>query len=251
MNENHGPQDDVEVKAFEPESLEIKDEAKGEVEAIIATLNVVDRDSEVILPTAIKSGSKVKMSAYGHDIVGGLFGGSAAPVGKGVVHIEGDKAVFRGKIFVTTERGRETLEILKEMGKDQEWSFGMHVLGAELPDEAWKKKGAERLITKADVFEVSPVLLGAGIGTRTVAAKAAKQRVKQLEQEAEATRLAEEKAEADRLAAAETETKRLADEAAAVETKRLEDEAQLKAMGADALAEYERVQRALKRLGVA
>jgi prohead serine protease len=159
-----------EVKAFE--SFEIKDAATGEVEAIIATLGVVDRDYDVIMEGAVKDGSKVKMSAYGHDVVG-FIGPGKIPVGKGLVFEEKGKLVFRGRVFVTTPRGQEAIAVLKEMGKDQEWSFGYRVMGEEVPDEEWTRKGARRMITKADVFEVSPVLIGAGIGTRTVSAKQA------------------------------------------------------------------------------
>jgi hypothetical protein len=162
----------LQVKGLGP--FAVKDEAKGEVEAIIATINVVDRDMDVILPQAINSGSLVTMSAYAHDTVSGMFGGGGAlPVGKGQVFVEGDQAIFRGKLFIATQRGRETLEVLKEMGKDQSWSFGYRVINSKLPDESWRKRGARRILTHLDVFEVSPELVGAGVGTRTVAAKAA------------------------------------------------------------------------------
>jgi hypothetical protein len=158
---------DVETKAVGV--LEIKDEEKGEVEAIIATLDVVDRDGDIIRAGAIKSGATVKMSAYGHDAMWG-----ETPVGKGTLHVEGDKAVFRGKVFLTTQRGREVFSVLKEMGTDQEWSFGFRVTGWELPDEKATGAGAHRVLTKLDAFEVSPVMRGAGVGTRTVAVKGEK-----------------------------------------------------------------------------
>jgi hypothetical protein len=157
------------AKSFE--GFEIKNGITGEVEAVIATLNVVDHDAEVIWPGAIKDGSKVKMSSYGHDIVGSLFGGGAMPVGKGAITVEGNRAVFRGRVFQSTERGRETFSVLKEMGRDQEWSFGFRILESQPPDEDWLKRGAERILTKLEVFEVSPVLLGAGVGTTTLSAK--------------------------------------------------------------------------------
>jgi hypothetical protein len=148
--------------------LEVKDDERGEVEAIVATLGVVDRDGEVITAGAIKNGSKVKLSSYGHDIV---FM-SQAPVGKGALKVEGDKVVFRGSFFMTTQRGVEAFRTLKELGEDQEWSFGFKVMGSEMPDEEWTKKGAWRILTKLDSFEVSPVLRGAGIGTGTREVKA-------------------------------------------------------------------------------
>lgn len=155
----------LELKAIG--AFEIKDAEKGDVEAIVATLEVIDRDEDIIRADAIKDGSKVSMSSYGHDAVWG-----DTPVGKGKIHIEGNKAVFKGRIFLATQRGRETFEVLKEMGTDQQWSFGFRVLGSEVPDEAHRKQGARRILTKLEAFEVSPVIVGAGVGTRTVAVKA-------------------------------------------------------------------------------
>lgn len=247
---------DVEVKAFE--SFEIKDESTGEVEAVIATLNVVDRDYEVITPSAIKSGAKVKMSSYGHDAMGGFSAGSL-PVGKGTVHVEKDKAVFRGKIFTSTERGKETLAVLKEMGSEQEWSFGFRVLGSEIPNEEWTKQGARRILTKLDVFEVSPVIIGAGIGTRTVAAKEADEEAARAkaEADAEAAKKAEEEAAAAKKAEEDSaaEAKRLEEEAAAKaaeesEAKRIADEAAQKALALDAKEYHDRTQRAIAKMGL-
>lgn len=158
--------DTVEIKSFC--AIEIKDAERGEVEAIVATLGVVDKDEDIIRADAIPDGAKVSMSAYGHDAVYGN-----APVGKGKIHIEGSKAVFKGRVFLSTASGRDTFEVLKEMGSDQEWSFGFRILGAEVPSEAERKMGARRILTKLNAFEVSPVIIGAGVGTRTTGVKAA------------------------------------------------------------------------------
>lgn len=158
---------EIEVKALD--GLEIKDDERGEIEAVIATLDVVDRDRDIIRPMAIKDGARVKLSDYGHSAA---FG--AAPVGKGTLRIEGNKVLFRGKYFMSTSRGSEAFKMMKEIGPDEsEWSFGFHVEGDEPPGEADRKKGAFRILTKLDSFEVSPVMRGAGIGTRTVSVKAA------------------------------------------------------------------------------
>src|ERR1043166_5830277 len=79
---------------------EIKNATQGEVVAIIATLGLVDREGDVILKGAIPPKSPVKLSAYGHDVV--LDG--AAPVGKGTISEEGDKAVLRARYFLSTDR---------------------------------------------------------------------------------------------------------------------------------------------------
>ena len=226
--------DGIVVKAFG--HIDIKDEGKGEVEAVIATLNVVDREGDVILPTAIKSGSKVIMSSYNHNTVGSLFGDSGQfPAGKGKIDIDGDKAVFRGNVFMDMQLGRDTLAMLKHMGGDQEWSFGFRVLDSDVPDKEQREKwpSAERILTKLDCFEVSPVIMGAGVGTRTLVAK-------QASDEAEAAR---RRAEEESVVAERVERERQA-----AETKALEEQ---KVRVKEAMEEYHRVQRTLKRLNVA
>lgn len=200
-------------------AFEIKDADKGEVEAIIATLGVVDRDGDVITPEAIADGAKVQVSSWGHDAVYG-----ARPIGKGAVHVEGKHAIFRGRLFLQTTEGRETFAVLKELGPETEWSFGFMVQGSEVPDDDWRGKGAHRILTKLDAFEVSPVLIGAGKGTRTVALKEAD----------DAARVAaeQEAAEQARVAAA----------ACAAEA-----EAKAARLAQDTAAEYEQFQRTMRR----
>jgi hypothetical protein len=95
-------------------------------------------------------------------------------VGKGILRTKGNKVVFQGHYFMTTDRGAEAFRTIKGIGpEDQEWSFGFTVKGAEMPEDEGRKKGAYRILTKLDSFEVSPVIRGAGIGTRTVLVKAA------------------------------------------------------------------------------
>lgn len=226
------------VKAFS--GFAIKDAAKGEVEAIFATLGVTDRDEDIIRKGAIPDGAKVVISSYGHDAVYG-----ARPAGKGVIVINGNKAGVRGKIFLNTTDGRDTFEVLKEMGEDQEWSFGFRVLEWENPTEAERKSGARRALTKLDAFEVSPVMVAAGVGTRTTS-------VKEHTPNAQADGAGEEvdpallsiataavKSHLAEQATADAEAKRLREEA---ETKAAEDAAAAEAkLAADTAVEVERL----------
>src|SRR6266566_7615132 len=159
---------ELETKSFGV--LEIKDAEQGEVTAIVATLSVVDKDGDVLLPGSFPPNASVKMSAYGHDVV--MDG--AAPVGKGTITVQGDKAIFQGRFFMSTDRGREAFHTVKELGPDSEWSFGYprQVQTQELSKE-WRAKGARRVIAGIQPIEASPVFRGAGIGTGTVAAKTA------------------------------------------------------------------------------
>lgn len=155
---------DLVIKHFR--GFEIKDAEKGEVEAMVSTLDVVDKDGDIIRSGAQGKTAKVAMSSWGHDA---MYGNR--PAGKGKLIAEGNTLKFVGRVFLNTSDGRDTFEVLKEMGEDQEWSFGFRVLGSEVPSESERKAGAVRVITKIDAFEVSPVLVGAGVGTHTMSVK--------------------------------------------------------------------------------
>jgi hypothetical protein len=148
--------------------IQIKDETKGEVEAVFATLNVKDSDDDVTLPGAFNNGAKVAISAYGHKSWDG-----ALPVGKGTIHEVGDQVVMKGQFFMNTQHGRETFETVKALAEDGigEWSYGFKVDDSE-PGEYEGK--SVRMLKKMSVFEVSPVMRGAGVGTRTTYAKGEK-----------------------------------------------------------------------------
>ncbi len=143
--------------------VEVKSEAEGTVTAVFSTLNVIDRDGDVILPGAFKSGSPVRISAYGH----GSWTG-ALPVGKGTISATDREAVLTGRFFMDTQAGRETFTVVKELGELGEWSYSLENVVAK--QGQWEGRRA-RIISSVDVHEVSPVLKGASIGTRTLAMK--------------------------------------------------------------------------------
>lgn len=159
---------ELESKGFG--ALAVADEAKGEVTAVVATLGVVDRDGDVLLPGSFPAESKVKLSEYGHDtVIKGL-----SPVGKGIVVVEGDRALFKGHFFMETTRGRDAFHTVKAMGADSEWSFGFPKQVKTAPmTKDWQAKGARRLISGILPLEASPVLVGAGRNTQTLSAKEA------------------------------------------------------------------------------
>lgn len=133
---------------------------EGTVTAIFATLNVVDKDGDVILPGAFTDGQAVPL-VWHHRW--------ESPIGKGQVRLTPTQALFEGHFFLETQAGAEAYKTVQAMGALQEWSWGFRVV--ETRDE--QRDGRRvRVIVKADLFEVSPVLVGAGRGTGTVALKA-------------------------------------------------------------------------------
>lgn len=135
---------------------------EGVVKAAFAQTGVVDYDRDYTFPGAFPT-KDLPISAYGHNSwpeKGGLL-----PAGKGSIREVGDLAVIEGKFFVDTTQGRDTYLTVKGMADLQEWSYGYDVTATADPPAGLK---ARRGIKVLDVFEVSPVLLGAGIGTRTL-----------------------------------------------------------------------------------
>jgi len=133
--------------------------APGAVSAVFSTFGVVDGDNDIVLATALTHGQAVPMT-WAHNW--------AMPVGKGLVQVQPEQAVFEGAFFLDTDAGLEAYKTVKAMGPLQEWSWGFRVIdaGYEQRDEKFV-----RVIKRAEVFEVSPVLVGAGVGTYTVGIK--------------------------------------------------------------------------------
>lgn len=155
---------------------------EGKVTAVIATVDVVDNDGEVIPSGAIPDGMKVTVSAYNHDTVFNKMMGVAAPdappVGKGVIRIEGKRAVAYMDYFMETTRGKEAFLTIKAMGADQPWSFAYHETQVDRPNAEWAAKGARRVLTKLGplldgAMEASPVKMPGGKNTKTLAVKQA------------------------------------------------------------------------------
>ena len=145
--------------------IEVKDADKGKVEAVFSTLNVKDSDGDVTLPGAFEDGAKVRISAYGHKSWEGV-----APVGKAAIHVSGDEALFSGQFFLDTTAGRDTFTVVKELGAEglQEFSYGYDVVKSHFGEHEGEQV---RFLEALKVHEVSPVLLGAGVGTRLLTAK--------------------------------------------------------------------------------
>jgi hypothetical protein len=239
---------DLEMKSFGP--FEIKSEDRGEVVAIVATLGVVDKDGDVIMPGSFPAGgSRVKLSGYGHDVVTE----GRAPVGKGVVTEENGHAIFKGQFFMSTQRGREAFHTTKELGAEGEWSFGFPktVKTGEMTDE-WRAKGAKRVIAGLTPIEASPVFVGAGWGTGTLLTKAAEDVTPEsVEPVADAVAVADSSVLTIDLATGVVDVVPAEPEESAEAKAAREAEIAHKAAKAEAMEEYARVQRALKRMGYA
>lgn len=163
-------------------SVRIKDADQGLVEVVFAShlvdrsqlktapADVIDKDGDVTLKGAFTAGQPVVISAYGHGSWEGKL-----PLGKGTIREDGDLAVMDGQFFMETTHGRDaflTVKALSEAGL-QEWSYSLHEVKASRATVAGR---SVRVLEQVGlVKEVSPVLMGAGVETRTLAVKNRKQ----------------------------------------------------------------------------
>jgi len=145
--------------------VEIKNEDQGIVEAIFSTFDKIDSDGDVTRPGAFEDGAEVPISAYGHTSWEGLL-----PVGKGRIRTTATQAIVEAKFFMNTAAGRDTFTTLKELGELGQWSYGYDPVEYSFGEFEGQRV---RFLDKLKVHEVSPVLVGAGVNTRTLAAKSA------------------------------------------------------------------------------
>lgn len=143
--------------------VEVKDAVKGEVTCHFARYNVKDHDGDVTLPGAFEDGAEVTGSAYGHKSWEG-----EKPVALGTIYTVGDEVAADLQFFMDTIDGAETFKTVKNMKHRQEWSYGFDILEYSYGEFEGEQV---RFLKKLRVHEVSPVLLGAGIGTRTTSVK--------------------------------------------------------------------------------
>lgn len=132
----------------------------GAIRAVFSTFDEVDRDGDIVLASAFTHGQAVPLTwAHHWDM----------PVGKGVILIEPGRAVFDGSLFLDTEVGQQAYKTIRAMGDLQHYSWGFKVV-----DAAFEQRGDQvvRVIKRAEVFEVSPVLVGANADTFTLGIKA-------------------------------------------------------------------------------
>lgn len=133
---------------------------EGSLLAAFSVFDEVDSDGDVVLASTFTPGQAVPM-VYGHKW-------DSMPIGKGIIRVEPGRALFDGKFFTNTTHGRDAYLTVKEMGDLQEYSWGFRVLDAEPGTLGGQPV---RFIKSAEVYEVSPVLVGANRNTHTVAIK--------------------------------------------------------------------------------
>jgi len=163
------------LKRISLKEIEFND-ADGSVRALVAPYYSVDKQGDFEFPGAFGE-QPIIISAYGHGSWNGVL-----PVGKGRIFDQADLGgVMEGKFFLDTALGSETYKTVKNVGDLQEWSFALPDIESEIRSlREWVAAGVPlvangftedskiRGLRKIRVNEVSPVLMGAGNGTRTL-----------------------------------------------------------------------------------
>lgn len=138
-------------------------DVKGEGQAIIAQLDTIDLDGDVTLAGAF--GEQTSPMVPAHDW-------NQAPIGKARIHEENQYAIADFQMNLATSLGKDWYESLKfDMAHPppkQEYSYGYTAKEYNFGEKDGQRV---RFLKSVQVHEVSPVLLGAGIGTRTLGLK--------------------------------------------------------------------------------
>ncbi|MGH9250129.1 MAG: HK97 family phage prohead protease [Acidimicrobiales bacterium] len=153
----------MDIKRLGPVDFKAGD--KGEFSAVIATYGVIDSDGDVTEPGAHRNGQKAVVSPYGHASMMGTL-----PVGTAVLKTEAGRTVAEGQYFMDMPEGRSAFTAMKRLYEQGlgEWSYGYEIVDAEMGEMDGQRV---RFLKQVDVYEVSHVLRGAGVGTGTLAAK--------------------------------------------------------------------------------
>lgn len=150
-------------------TIEKMDEA-GKGRARIAQLSAIDKDGDTYAKGAFTwkdGGGQWVMMIPAHNK-------QAMPFGKAWLTEEGDFAVADFTLNLDTQAGKDwhaALQFdLKNGTPVQEWSYGFQTLKA---GRVMREGKQARELQQLDVFEISPVLRGAGARTGTLALKSA------------------------------------------------------------------------------
>jgi HK97 family phage prohead protease len=138
-----------------PIELKLDNQEEGAFRATFSRFNVVDLDNDVTLAGAFQNGEKVRIAQWGHNW-------GMPVIGTGVIDSDTETAWVDGQFNLKMTAGRDTYEAVKFAGDLQEFSYGFDIKDWSIGEFDGREV---RFLRAVKVYEVSPVLLGAGIGT--------------------------------------------------------------------------------------
>lgn len=152
---------------------------EGRVVVAFAKFDVPDAHGDLIKKGAFGR-QEVPISPYNHS----LWGDSGAlPLGRARIYETALEAHAELLLNMDIQAARDTLSAIKfDGGRSQQYSFGFSVDdGDDEPGVTDEGASFLRTLRKLKVYELSPVLLGAGTHTRTISAKADESAVAELD----------------------------------------------------------------------
>lgn len=157
-------------KSFVPQFKAVGDD--GSASWVMARLNVKDSDDDVTLPGAFGTQTFSIVPAHDHRHV---------PLGKATLREDGDEAVVDAKFNLAIPAAKDWHAAIKFDLENppaiQEYSYGYNLRDGGFKMGTFEGENVRFFTPMADgtpgvdVYESSPVLRGAGVGTRTLAAK--------------------------------------------------------------------------------
>jgi hypothetical protein len=138
---------------------------EGRVEAVIATLDVIDADGDVVRRGAIKDGTEVPICVQ-HSCPRD----AGNKVGTARMRTDGDRVIAGARFNMSSKPGRAAYAMASS--PDAEWSWGYAVRNSR---KATVEGREVRELLDLELVELSVVLQGASVGTGTIAAKTATQ----------------------------------------------------------------------------
>lgn len=154
------------------------DEAEGIVDAIVNTTGLIDRQKDIVHPGAFRNALNGRMPKVVNSHDGTKFLGKVLSMRELMPGDPTLPADLRGQglgalavrmqFNLETESGRDMFSNIRGGYVDQ-WSFMFSIADAQ-----YDAKGIRHIKLIDEIFEVSPVLVGANQATLTLAAKAAR-----------------------------------------------------------------------------
>lgn len=139
--------------------------AEGTLSLVVATLGVLDKDGDIIAHGSVGE-QECLLSQFQHSIWNG-----AIPIGRGKVYEDGDLLKWDGNFFMQLADACNTWQAIAAAKDLLEVSFGFSVLRRSWVDPPTGGGFSVRQLDELKVWECSPVVAGAGIGTGIEAIK--------------------------------------------------------------------------------
>lgn len=163
-------------RTFDAAFKEEGGDANGEMEAVVATFDVKDRDSEIFKSGAINKYTEKAIPLIGVVQAPGAHQGARVPLGVGKVFQRGQEMIY-SVVFLATEEAQKAREALKELldkGGQQRFSIGF-LFGTARFEPSFtseeKALGARRIFDEIEPYEVSLAVNPSQFGTGVLGIK--------------------------------------------------------------------------------